>query len=212
MASGTYMFASQTTAAGYMYQDGAFDWGSTMSAQNIDSGTAAAFIGSLDGATKFLDGDLRTFQIWNRRVSLLEIDFAFQSLSPETDYETLGRAAMSREFWTDDTGTGSQEPDRLNQSSYAAHRYYRAQFPTGTIKRVQIAASINGVVTPDVDLGGKLFSLIAIEYPVGAPAVFQSSGWSSVFDVSIRDEGHYTWVVMREDGGGIFLHLDAEAV
>jgi hypothetical protein len=51
------------------------------------------------------------------------------------------------------------------------------------------------------------------EYPSpGHPAVYQTAGWSSVWDVLIGTAGHYTFVVHRAGSGSQVLHLDMTAV
>ena len=179
----------------------------------IDSGDPCGWIGSDDGVTNFCDIILSGVHIWRRHVSPLERDFIYDTIDADgTSYSDYARAEMSIGAWTDDTGT-SPEVSRINPFSERPHRFYLATVPTGTYRRVQIAASVDGLVVPDSLLGGDLFSIDCIEHvSAGVPHVFQDAGWSSVFDIKVKDEGHYTFVVHRDNGGSVVLHLDVEEV
>jgi hypothetical protein len=212
MTSGTWLLYKNGAAAGALVRNGVSSLAGTLSAQAIAAGDPAGYIGT-DGAGNFCDVILRSMQIWNREVSPLEMDFAFQSLSCEFDYNAYVRANVSNGTWTDDTGATSQEIPRINYSRYAPQRYKTGTYPTGGAARVQIVASVDGLVRPDTELGGLLCDMHCEEYPsAGHPAVYQSAGWSSVWDVMINTAGHYTFVVHRSGSGSQVLHLDMEAV
>jgi hypothetical protein len=188
-SDGTWMLAWTGAVNASEYLDGVSQLAGSASDVEIDTGI---LIGSKDGASGFCDMSLRSLQIWDRQLSPLERDFIWD--------------------WTDDTGTGG-EHRRVNPTLQAPQKFYVAEFPTGGFARIQIAAAVfNGFLVSDSDLGGDLFELVCIEYPVGHPAVFQDAGWSAVWDVKIDEEGHYTFAVYRENGGAFILHLDAEAV
>lgn len=165
----------------------------------------ADHIGSTGGANYF-DGQIRGLQVWDRPASPLEVDFAFQSLDADgTDHSVQDRAVMELRQWRDDTG----DHPRINPQSAAPHRFVVAKYP-GTPRRVQIAAAVDGKVRPDSELGGELFDLSVVEVPGAVPLVSQDAGWSAVFDVTIEVEGHHAFLLSRENGGGVIVHLDAE--
>ena len=213
MAWGTWITTlDSVTPAGNMYLDGAVSLTGTAAQVVIAAGDPAGYICSDDGVTNYCDIKLRGIQMWRRHFSPLEIDFAFDTVSPAASHSVYSRAVMSIEPWLDETGT-SPEVSRLNPVNGVPHRYYKATIPTGTFRRIQIAASVDGLVVPDSMLGGSLFDISCIEYPsAGSPHVFQSSGWSSVFDIQVDTEGHYTFVVYRDGGGAHVLHVDVEEV
>jgi len=209
----TLYWTSAVAAA--MDLDAAGDVAGTASDAAIDAGDPAGYIGSSDGLTDWLDGTLASMQMWTRRPSPLELDFAYQTLDPDgTDRATYTRADMLRRDWTDDTADASAgEVSRVNPSRFAAQTFQVAQFSAGGAARIQIAATVNGLVLPDSLLGGELFDMVCIEYPsAGPPAVYPDPGWSAVRDVVITASGHYTFAVYRENGGTRILHLDAEGV
>ena len=212
MAAGTWLLCRTGVLSGALYRNGVSALAGTLSAQAIAAGDPAGYIGT-DGAGNFCDVILRSMQIWNREVSPLEMDFAFQSLSCEFEYNQFTRANLGTGTWTDETGATPQEIPRINYTVYAPQRYKTGTFPAGGMARVQIAASVDGVVLPDSSLGGLLFDMHCEEYPsAGHPAVYQSGGWSAVWDVMINTAGHYTFVVHRQGSGSQVLHLDMEAV
>ncbi len=198
--------------AGLMYLDGVLDLAGTAAQVLIAAGDPAGWIGSDDGATNFCDIILRGMQMWRRGLSPFEIDFVHDTISPAGSHSVFARAVMSISPWLDETGT-SPEVSRLNAVEGYPHRYYRATIPTGTYRRVQIAAAVDGLVVSDGFLGGDLFNIACIEHASpGSPHVFQSAGWSAVFDVQVNTEGHYTFVVYRDGGGAFVLHLDVVEV
>jgi hypothetical protein len=190
-------------------------WGDNVSATAggftqvaIAAGDAAGFIGSDDGVTNFCDIILRGMHMWRRHLSPLERDFVFDTMGPGGSFADYARATISLGTWTDATGT-SPEVSRLNSFTERPQRFYIASVPTGTYRRIQIAASVDGLVLPDTLLGGDLFDIDCIEHASpGVPHIFQDAGWSAVFDVQVKEEGHYTFVVHRDNGGSMVLHLD----
>ncbi len=203
MPDGTWMLAHFDDTSADLFQNGAMSVSGPGDPVAIDAGDPAGYIGCLDGASQFCDMTLRGIQIWNRRVAPLEVDFAFQSLNPENDYSVQQRATLERRVWTDDTST----VQRINPHRMAPHRFVYAEFDGHG--RVQIAALVEGRVRSDSELGGKQFQLTPVEIPGAPPAVYQDTGWSSVFDVVLDTEGHHTFCLSREDGGAVVLHLDA---
>jgi hypothetical protein len=168
----------------------------------------SAFIGR-DNVGNHYDGVLAAMRIWRRRLSLLEVDFAYQSLAVEgANLSVESRAVVSLAEWLDVTGSGDRQADRLRPSAQGgAQRFWLARGPVGA--RVQIAAMVGGVTLADADLGGDLFTLTTLEAPV-APPVFQDAGVSAVFDVRLVNEGHYSFHVQRANGGGVVVHVDYE--
>ena len=214
MAAGAWLAMLDTVApAGALWTDGVLDLAGTAAQVLIAAGDPAGWIGSDDGVTNFCDIILRGMQMWRRHLSPLEIDFAYDTISPAASHSVYARALMKIHPWLDETGT-SPEVSRLNAVEGYPHRYYRATIPTGPAgiplyRRVQIAAAVDGLVLPDSLLGGDLFDMDCIEYAsAGSPHVFQTAGWSAVFDVKVNAEGHYTFAVYREGGGTVVLHLD----
>jgi|GEM_PF-4758476 len=210
MTSGTWLLYKTGAGAGALIRNGVSSLAGTLTAQAIAAGDPAGYIGT-DGAGNFCDVILRSMQIWNREVSPLEMDFAFQSLSCEFDYNAYVRATVGIGTWTDDTGATPQEVPRINYTRFAPQRFHLGTFPSGGSARVQIVASVDGMVRPDADLGRLLCDMHCEEFPsAGHPAVYQSAGWSSVWDVLINMTGHYTFVVHRSGSGSQVLHLDME--
>jgi len=214
MTAGTWVNWYTGAATGELDRNGVLSLAGTHSAQAMASGDPAGYIGANPAAAQYCDVILRSVQIWDRMASPREVDFAFQSLSCEFDYEQMGRADVARTgTWTDETGTVSTEVSRVNPTHLVPQRFNIGQYPTGGSALVQIAASVGGLVLPDVLLGGDLFDMKCVEYPsAGHPGVHQDAGWSAVWDVVINTEGHYTFVVYRAGSGSQVLHLDMEAV
>jgi hypothetical protein len=156
----------------------------------------------------YFDGLIRSVRVWNRPMSSLEIDFAFQSLASDgIDHSIEDRAVVSLQVWTDDTGDWS----RITNQQAATRRFVMATVDGKA--RMQIAASVAGKVRPDSELGGKLFTINFNDFPSAIPMVIQESGWSAVFDIVLdRDcPGHYSCTITRESGGCVIVHFDVEA-
>lgn len=212
MTAGTWLLYKTGVANGALIRNGVSSLAGTLTAQAISAGDPAGYIGT-DGAGNFCDIILRSMQIWNREVSPLEMDFAFQSLSCEFAYNQIVRGSVGVGTWQDETGATPQEVPRINHTVYAPQRFKYGTFPSGGSARIQIVASVDGLVRPDSELGGLLCDMHCEEHASsGHPAVYQSAGWSSVWDVLIDTEGHYTFVVHRAGSGSQVLHLDMEAV
>jgi hypothetical protein len=212
MAAGTWLLHSPDVVGGSLLRNGVAALAGTFSTQAIAAADPAGYIGT-DGAGNYCDIILRSMQIWNRAASPLEVDFAYQSLSCEFDYNTHVRTTQAIGTWTDETGATPQEASRINYSVYAPQQFHLGNFPSGGMARVQIAAAVDGLVLPDTMLGGLLFDMHCEEYPsAGHPAVYQNAGWSGVWDVLINTIGHYTFIVHRAGSGSQVLHLDMEEV
>jgi len=170
----------------------------------------AAFLGRKFTGGDYLDAMLSSFHIWARQLSPLEQDFMWKTIDEDNvSFATNLYAPVSTERWTDVTGNpGSSQINRLR--SDVPQFYKLATVDGGPAFRVQIAASEEGMVKPDVDLVGNLFSLTWTETPGTPPLVTQDVGWSSVFDCVVRVPGHYTARVFREGGGTVFVHFDVE--
>jgi hypothetical protein len=208
LSEGEYIFYPDTTASMDFYRNGFSVYGGSYSVWDLAAGDPVAYIGSEDGASNYCDMTLRGFQMWNRRITTIERDFAFQTLHTATDYAQDDRAIMVLETWTDDTGS-TDNPSRINPTADAPHFFKRARVFSDTSYRVQIECTVNGNVLPDTELGGNLFTFDIVEFPGFLPTFTQDAGWSSIIDVSLEDEGHYTFAVLRPSGGQVFLHLDA---
>ncbi len=204
LQDGTWMLAHLDATGADLHQNGMLSLPGPGVPVAISAGDPAGFIGCADGVSRFCDMALRGVQIWNRLVAPLEVDFAFQSLSAEHDHSQDSRATVSREIWTDNTDV----PSRINPSIRVPHRFVLAKIPPGQHRRVQIAATVDGIVKPDSALGGDLFSLVPVELPGAPPCVYQTPGWSAVFDVVLDTVGHHTFVLNRQNGGALVIHLD----
>jgi len=104
-----------------------------------------------------------------------------------------------------DPALGSQ-PSRINPSPEHPHRRHVGS--TGV--QVEITATVLGVVGEvDANLGGRLFiGELAESASAPKPAVSSPAGQSSVQRFTPTAPGHYTFVLRRESGGGIFHHID----
>jgi hypothetical protein len=177
------------------------------------TGTCSNVTPSADGTIgrdytsgNFADFDMTGIYIWKRALEDSEVDFAFRDIDPTTDHSTLDWAEIVLTEWKDDTST----PPRINPYVGVPQKYYKVKVPTSTTKKMQITATVNGLLTPDSGLGGDLFIYDWIEYPVIRPVTTNPSGWSSIFNIDLIHEGHYTFQILRQDGGAVILHFDVE--
>jgi hypothetical protein len=154
----------------------------------------------------YADFDMTGIYIWRRALEDSEVDLAFKYIDPLVDHSKLGWAEIVLTEWKDDTST----PPRINPYVGVPQKYYKVNVPTGTTKSIQITTSVDGLVKPDSGLGGDLFSHDWIEYPVTKPITSNPSGWSSIFNIDLLHEGHYTFQILRTDGGIVILHFDVE--
>ena len=206
---GLWLLQSDPIAAEVNYWlEGVVDLNAAALAFAVLPAALAGYIGS-GGGGDYLDGRIRSMQIWNRPLAPIEVDFAFQTLAADGDDHSIeNRAAVAMTVWTDETGDYS----RVRSQSAARPRF--ALVTVDGVARLQIAAAVAGKVRPDSELGGDLFSLSVIEVPgTMTPAVVQDAGWSAVFDVRLDDSypGHYAFLLSRANGGGVILHFDVEA-
>jgi hypothetical protein len=208
LTEGEWIFYPDTTTNMRAFQNGILKASGDYEQWDVEGGDPVGYIGASFDLDDFCDMKLRGFQMWDRRITTIERDFAFQTLHTANSYEQDDRAIMVLETWTDETG-GSTDPSRINPTPDAPHFFKRARVFSDTSYRVQIECTVNGVVLPDTELGGNLFSFDIVEFPGFLPTFTQDAGWSSIIDVSLVDEGHYTFVVLRPSGGQVFLHLDA---
>jgi len=122
------------------------------------------------------------------------------------DFLARFAAGTTLETWSDPPF--GDRPSRINPSIQRPHRYRHAD-PEST---VTIHASVDGVDAPlDAALDERLFYGWFAERPSAtAPIVTSPVGQSSVRTFTPLEEGHYTYVLRRQGGGGIILHLDVE--
>jgi hypothetical protein len=107
------------------------------------------------------------------------------------------------ETWVDDDFDGQLR--RTNPIPGAPHRRYRTTVGSGI---VQARATVGGVDGPtDAALGGRLFMAWFAEH-AGAPTATGIVGGTSVQEFTPQLPGHYTFVMSREGGGRVILHLD----
>lgn len=97
-------------------------------------------------------------------------------------------------------------PTRINPLPEHVHRRFVAE--AGDV--VGIVGQVNGLPAPlDGLLGGRLFTAFMVEHPTGVPpALTHPPGQSSLQQFTPVFAGHYTVRMVREDGGGVFVHVD----
>ena len=215
MDAGTYMLAFEGGGLADMLFDGVeqISGGAAANIQFTASSTRSLRIGYTSTGDYF-DGQLRSVRIWNRTFAAKERDFAFQTMGPvDVSQGAAGypRATMQVRSWVDDTGNLSLRQARRVNPLGGRHQQFRlATIPAGyDAAIVQIACATAGVVVADSALGGDLYTLDQLERASPAvPTVTQDAGWSSIFDVRITTAGHYTFLISRENHGGVYCHLD----
>ncbi len=213
LPNGTYLFTGETGGTSLWEQDGgAFGTGSATSTAIVTG--ERMFLGR-DTAGNYLDGILDSMYIWACELSPLTQDLIWRTLNADgTDFATDSRPVINLAVWTDVTGDPLLDQyDRLRPQTGFPHRYILVSIPSGgALHRVQVAAAVNGIVRPDSELGGDLFTYSFTEFPVIPPTVTQDATWSSVIDFDVRNEGHYTLIVTRPSGGSFVLHFDVQVV
>lgn len=178
------------------------------------------FLGSTDGSTGFLDAKLRHVAVWDRQLSPQETDFIHNSFSHLASHSTNPYLSVEMRKWTDNT--------RMYPRPEIAARTGRVPVPLSLLNstpgneplfhlctgskyaRLQIAAHVGGLVLPDSELGGRLFSWASVEFPGVRPNILRDTGWSSVADFRVFKTGHYTVRCLRPQGGGHILHFDVQ--
>lgn len=204
VVDGVNIISFNGTSGGEWYENGSLDYSGACDDITI-SGDGA--IGSEIAPGNYLDFDLIGIYLWKRVLTPYELDFLFSVIDPLTDHSSIDWASITLRVWRDNTSN----PPRINPLIGADHRYYHVAVPTGTQRFIQIAASVDGIVKPDSDLGGELFIGDWVERPSGnIPYIWQDTGYSSVFNIRLEDEGHYTYQIFRQSGGSIIVHFDVE--
>jgi hypothetical protein len=205
LTDGVHLLTMTSSSTAELYKNNVSILSGGAAAIGIPAADPALYIGSYNATSYFCDMILRSMRIWDRGLSPLERDFAYKTLDASASYSVNNYSEMVRKIWTDDTGTAS----RINPSRFAPHRFSLGEI-SGVRPRIQIAAMVDGKTKPDSDLGGELFSITPLETPGIAPPVYKDSGWSAVFEIAVEDEGHYTYLVSRPNGGAVVVHFDAE--
>lgn len=189
---------------GEWFENGSSDYsGSCSNLTPLDG-----IIGSIIGGTEYLDFGLSGLYLWKRVLSDFEIDFAFNQIDSFASSTTRVWATVTMEKWLDGTGNYS----RINPNLTVPHRYYKVGVTSGDSEFIQISASVDGVVLPDTELYGDLFTYHWIEAPGSSAPVFREAGWSSIFDIRLFLEGHYVFQVNRQGGGAVLVHFDVELI
>jgi hypothetical protein len=200
----TYRLAG---GGGAIYRDGALLGSGSYTPGALTDPTLCA---SASRTTHFFRGNLFKAMAWTRPLETAEIDLVHQRLAeaydialatPVTESHTTAELAI----WKDhELGAN---PPRINPADGHPHKYVRAIVGS----YLQLAAVVNGVEAPmDSELGGRLFTSWVVEYPTPyEPPIVSPAGQSSLIDVRLDVEGHYTIMVRREGGGGCLLHVDA---
>jgi len=122
------------------------------------------------------------------------------------DFTAAYSSGVTLEQWTDPPL--GNVPTRINPSAAYPHRRHVGS--TGV--QVELTATVGGVVGEvDANLGGRLFIgdfAEAPEFPF--PPITNPAGQSSVQRFTPQAVGHYTFILRRTDGGGVFVHVDVE--
>lgn len=121
------------------------------------------------------------------------------------DFSVRFTAGTTLERWADPAL--GERPSRINALPELPLKYRQAMIG----EPVEIRAVVGGVLGPlDAALGGRTFLGWFAEYPgTQPPTVSSPGGQSSVRTFTPLEFGHYTYVLRRQSGGGIVLHLDA---
>jgi hypothetical protein len=204
---GASVITYKGATGGEWFTNGVSDFTGTCA--NVNPSADGAIGRDYTGATNYADFDMTGIYIWKRALEDTEIDFIFKHIDPIVDHSTLGWADIILTAWKDDTAT----PPRINPYTGADQKYYRVEVPTGTSELIQIACKVGGLVLPDTGLGGDLFTSGWLEYASTSPPVIsRPTGWSSIFNITLADEGHYTFQTFRIDGGSVIVHFDVEEI
>ncbi len=216
--SGTFLYTGENGGSALWTQNNTpFGTGSATNPNQIPA-ASRLFIGR-DGTGNYLDGTFDTLNIWAAELSPKTQDFIWQSINRDgTDFSSssVPRASIENVVWTDATADPTLDQyDRLRPQTGFPHRYLKVVLPDETNHRIQVAATVDGIVQPDSNLGGDLFTYDWTEFP-GPPFIVPlldpEPGWSAIADFDLSQEGHYTLTVSRPNGGGIILHFDVEIV
>lgn len=205
--AGVWLLNAESGTSAKVWRDGTEMLSGTFGVMDVAAGEPEGYIGSADGSSEFLDATLRHVAMWDRRLSPLERDFVFGSFHHSTSHSAYTRPTVTVEEWTDDTD--STQASRLNPQAVRKNKYLLA---TGAVNsRLQVACEVDGYVQSDGALSSRLFTHYAVEHPSATPPVFHTeTGWSSVIDVQLTGEGHHSFIIYREGGGGILFHVDVE--
>jgi hypothetical protein len=116
---------------------------------------------------------------------------------------------VSLETWEDPATVSPARPSRTNPAPQRPARYWLGTVGTP----IEVQATVDGVEGEvDANLGGRTFISWFAECPSPRAPIAHPPGSSSVSTFTPRQPGHYTLVLRRKEGGGIFLHVDvAEA-
>lgn len=213
-ADGTFIFTGDGGGTSDWQRDGAAYAAGAAAAASIPA-ASQLYLGRRT-AGDYLDGTLDSIHLWMSELSPKTLDFIWQTLSADgVDYSTDLRPPMTVPIWTDLTGDSLLDQyDRLRPQTGFPHRYIKVVLPASpALHRVQVGCAVEGLVLPDSQLGGELFSYSWAEVPgppVVYPVITQDAGWSAVADFDLKAEGHYTLVVERASGGSVVLHFDVE--
>jgi hypothetical protein len=121
------------------------------------------------------------------------------------DFRATFTSGTTLQPWTDPAdGT---RPSRLNTTTQRGHKRR-----VGTVGvQIEVTATVAGVTAPmDAALGGLLFLGMFAEHPGASPAISTPAAQSSIQRFTPSVAGHYTFVLRRDGGGGLFMHVDVE--
>jgi hypothetical protein len=122
------------------------------------------------------------------------------------DFSATFTSGTTLEPWTD-PADGSR-PTRLNPITNREHKRR-----VGTVGvQIEVKATVGGVLAPlDAALGGRLFLGMMAEHPGLPVAITPVALQSSIQRFTPVQVGHYCFVLRRDAGGGLFMHVDVEA-
>ena len=125
------------------------------------------------------------------------------------DFTARFTQGVTLETWEDPAASSPARPSRINPAPQRPLRYYRGE--VGTL--IEVMATVNGIEGEhDYNLDGRTFISWFAECPSPRAPIFNPLDNSGTCRFMPRVPGHYTLMLRRKRGGGIFLHVDvAEA-
>lgn len=124
------------------------------------------------------------------------------------DFSARFTAGVSLETWDDPATVSPVRPSRINPAPQRSARYWLGTVGT----EIEVMATVNGIEGEhDYNLGARTFISWFAECPSPRPPIRNPLDNSGTCRFTPRVPGHYTLVLRRKQGGGIFLHVDVAA-